>query len=90
MTEVTKEALNEAKKKRRCAKSSVTRAGNGLDYLLKNERPIPEVEESLANLEDLYKKLVEKHDEYFSWWMAMKNLQLRKNGLKIVNRGLCR
>ncbi|CAB4023498.1 hypothetical protein AWC38_SpisGene15810, partial [Paramuricea clavata] len=64
MTEVTKEALNEAKKKRRCAKSSVTRAGNGLDYLLKNERPIPEVEESLANLEDLYKKLVEKHDEY--------------------------
>ncbi|CAB4028130.1 Hypothetical predicted protein, partial [Paramuricea clavata] len=64
MTEVTKEALNEAKKKRRCAKSSVTRAGNGLDYLLKNERPIPEVEESLANLEDLCKKLVEKHDEY--------------------------
>ena len=45
MTEVTKEALNEAKKKQRCAKSSVTRAGNGLDYLLKNERPIPEVEE---------------------------------------------
>jgi hypothetical protein len=35
-----------------------------LDYLLKNERPIPEVEESLANFEDLYKKLVEKHDEY--------------------------
>ncbi|CAB4032698.1 PREDICTED: uncharacterized protein LOC107337338, partial [Paramuricea clavata] len=64
MTEGTKEALNEAKKKRRCAKSSVTRAGNGLDYLFKNERPIPEVEESLANLEDLYKKLVEKHDEY--------------------------
>ena len=64
MTEVTKEALNEAKKKRRCAKSSVTRTGNGLDYLLKNERPIPEVEESLANFEDLYKKLVEKHDEY--------------------------
>ncbi|CAB4035567.1 Hypothetical predicted protein [Paramuricea clavata] len=64
MTEVMKEALNKAKKKRRCAKSSVPRAGNGLDYLLKNERPIPEVEESLANLEDLYKKLVEKHDEY--------------------------
>ena len=64
MTEVTKEALNEAKKKRRCAKSSVTRTGNGLDYLLKNERPIPEVEKSLANFEDLYKKLVEKHDEY--------------------------
>jgi hypothetical protein len=64
MTEVTKEALNEAKKKRRCAKSSVTRTGNGLDYLLKNERHIPEVEESLANFEDLYKKLVEKHDEY--------------------------
>ena len=64
MTEVTKEALNEAKKKRRCAKSSVKRTGNGLDYLLKNERPIPEVEESLANFEDLYKKLVEKHDEY--------------------------
>ena len=65
MTEVTKEALNEAKKKRRCAKSSVTRTGNGLDYLLKNERPIPEmVKESLANFEDLYKKLVEKHDEY--------------------------
>ncbi len=52
------------KKKRRCAKSSVTRAGNGLDYLLRNDRPILEVEESLANFEALYKKLIEKHEEY--------------------------
>ena len=52
------------KKKRRCAKSSVTRAGNGLDYLLQNNRPKPEVEESLANLEVLYKTFIEKHEEY--------------------------
>ena len=45
MAEATAEALKEAKKKRRCAKSSVTRAGNGLDYLLQNNRPKPEVEE---------------------------------------------
>ena len=64
MAEATAEALKEAKKKRRCAKSSVTRAGNGLDYLLQNNRPKPEVEESLANLEALYKKLIEKHEEY--------------------------
>ena len=35
-----------------------------MDYLLKNDRPIPEVEESLANFEALYKKLIEKHEEY--------------------------
>ena len=67
MAEATAEALKElkgAKKKRRCVKSSVTRAGNGLDYLLQNNRPKPEVEESLANLEALYKKLIEKHEEY--------------------------
>ena len=94
MMEATKEALNEAKKKRRCAKSSVTRAGNGLDYLLKNERPIPEVEESLANFEDILKiytrNWLKNTTNIFSQWMAMKNLQLRKNGLKIVNRNLCR
>ncbi len=67
MPETGTEALNEAKKKRRfAAKSSVTRAGNGLDCLLKNDRPIPEVEESLANFEALYKKLVEKHEEYLT------------------------
>ena len=64
MAEATAEALKEAKKKRRFAKSSVTRAGNGLDYLLQNNRPKPEVEQSLANLEALYKKLIEKHEEY--------------------------
>ena len=35
-----------------------------MDYLLQNNRPKPEVEESLANLEALYKKLIEKHEEY--------------------------
>ena len=64
MTEASKERLNEAKRKRRCSKSSLTRAGNALEYLLKNNRPIPEVEESLANFEAIYEKLVEKHDEY--------------------------
>ena len=64
MTEVSAQALKDAKNKRRCAKSSVTRAGNGLDYLLKNDRPKAEVEESLANLELVYKKLIEKHEEY--------------------------
>ena len=67
MAEATAETLKEAKKKRRCAKSSVTRAGNGLDYLLQNNRPNPEVEESLANLEALYKKLIEKHEEYIEF-----------------------
>ena len=67
MPETGTETLNEAKKKRRCAKSSVTRAGNGFDYLLKNDRPIPEVEESLANFEALYKKLIEKHEEYIQF-----------------------
>ena len=40
------------------------KSGNGLDYLLQNNRPKPEVEESLSNLEALYKKLIEKHEEY--------------------------
>ena len=33
-------------------------------YLLKKDRRKLEVEESLANLEALYKKLIEKHEEY--------------------------
>ena len=64
MAEVSAQALKDAKNKRRCEKSSVTRAGNGLDYLLKNERPKAEVEESLTNLELVYKKLIENHEEY--------------------------
>ena len=63
-TEVTTEVLNDAKRKRRGAKSSVTRAGNGLDYLLHNDRPKQEVEESLANFEASYERLVERHEEY--------------------------
>ena len=35
-----------------------------MDYLLQNNRPKSEVEESLANLEALYKNLIEKHEEY--------------------------
>ena len=33
-------------------------------YLLKKDRRKLEVEESLANLEALYKKLIEKHEKY--------------------------
>lgn len=49
-------------------KSSVTRASNGLlDYLLKNDTPKQEVEESLANLEALCEKLIEKHEEFMEF-----------------------
>ena len=64
MSETANEALNEGKKKRRNAKSSFTRAVNGLKYLLENERPETEIEESLVNLEKSYNDLEAKHENF--------------------------
>ena len=64
MNEKVNEAQNERKKKIRSAKCSFPRVVNGLKFLLENERPETEIEESLVNLEKSYSYLEAKHENF--------------------------
>ncbi|XP_077981413.1 uncharacterized protein LOC144436486 [Glandiceps talaboti] len=64
MMSETEENRKEAKMKRRSAKASLTRNGNGLTALIDSKRPKDEVHQSLQKYIQVYDDLVLKHEEY--------------------------
>ena len=56
-------AIKDAKLKRRTAKAALTRAGNNVTFLITAKRPIEEVKEALAKLEENFKRLETRQEE---------------------------
>ena len=56
--------LKEAKIKKQNAKAALTRAGKSLRYLIESKRTRQEVRDFLSKVQEAYKALVVKHEEF--------------------------